>query len=79
MVLKRPNLFWTQDPQDLGDFLRQVRLSKGIEQLEVAKHLGHTAGFIANVEAGKRLPSTPGLLKWAKFLGLHFMLGEIEQ
>lgn len=77
-MTKRPNLFWTQDPNNIGEFLRQVRISKGILALDVARELKHTPGFIANVEAGRVLPSLPNMLKWAKFLGMQFMLQVVE-
>lgn len=77
--MPRPNLFWTQDPNEIGDFLRQVRISKGVTAVDVARHVGHTQSFIANVEAGRRLPSLPGMLKWAKFLNLQFMFQEIPE
>lgn len=76
--MKRPTLFWTQDPGNIGDFLRQVRIAKGIQAIDVAAHLGHTPGFVANVEAGRRLPSLPSMFKWAKFLGLQFMFQAVE-
>lgn len=63
---------------ELGDFLRQVRIEARIPQIEVASLLGQTPSFIANVEAGRRLPSTPKLFLWFKFLNLSFALMQKE-
>lgn len=71
--MKRPNLFWTTDPDTIGEMLRQVRISKSVDQKDVAAHLKCTPGFVANVEAGRRLPSTPQLCRWLKFLGMVWM------
>lgn len=79
MTLKRPDLLWTQNPKEIGDFLRQVRIEAGMPQKHVAAMLLQTPSFIANVEAGRRLPSTPKLFQWFTLLDLHFMLKQVNQ
>lgn len=66
--MKRPSLFWTDDEKSTGEMLRQRRLALGIEQVELARRLGCTPGFVANVEAGRRYPATPLLFQWAREL-----------
>lgn len=79
MTLKRPDLLWTQDPMEICDFLRQVRIEAGLPQKSVAEFLQQTPSFVANVEAGRRLPSTPKLFQWFGCLDLHFMLKKVNQ
>lgn len=50
-----------------------MRISKGLEQKWIAEQTGCTPGFIANVEVGRRAPSTPLLCKWLKVLGMVWM------
>jgi transcriptional regulator with XRE-family HTH domain len=48
---------------ELGQYLRQKRLEKGLSQVEVAKKLGYSSQFIANWERGVSSPPMQALKK----------------
>lgn len=48
---------------ELGQYLRQKRLERGLSQVEVAKKLGYSSQFIANWERGVSSPPMQALKK----------------
>jgi putative transcriptional regulator len=54
-------------PRKLARKLRQVRTRAGLSQSEIAKELGvNDRALISQYETGKRQPSLPVLLKYAR-------------
>jgi transcriptional regulator with XRE-family HTH domain len=54
-------------PRKLARKLRRVRIRAGLSQSEIAKELGVTdRAIISQFESGKRQPSLPVLLKYAR-------------
>lgn len=57
--------------QILGSKLRQVRLEKGLTQMQVSKVLGNqNATYVSDAELGSFIPKPDKLAKWAKALGM---------
>lgn len=56
---------------DLGQFLRQKRLEKGLSQVSVAKKLGYSSQFIANWERGVSSPPMQALKKIVDIYGIN--------
>ena len=57
-------------PRKLARKLRRVRVKAGLSQTEIAKELGVTdRALISQFESGKRQPSLPVLLKYARLAG----------
>lgn len=57
-------------PRKLARKLRRVRVRSGLSQSEIAKELGVTdRALISQYESGKRQPSLPVLLKYARLAG----------
>ena len=58
-------------PRKLARKLRQVRTRAGLSQSEIAKELGvKDRALISQYETGKRQPSLPVLLKYARLGGV---------
>ena len=58
-------------PRKLARKLRRVRIRAGLSQSEIAKELGVTdRAIISQFESGKRQPSLPVLLKYARLAGV---------
>jgi len=56
-----------------GSKIRKIRKEKGMSQMELAKKLGYKSNsYIADVEAGKFIPSKDKLKKIAKALNIPF-------
>jgi transcriptional regulator with XRE-family HTH domain len=56
-------------PRKLARKLRQVRTMAGLSQSEIAKELGvKDRALISQYETGKRQPSLPVLLKYARLV-----------
>ena len=56
-----------------GIKIRKIRQSKGMSQMDLAKKLGYKSNsYIADVEAGKFIPSEEKLKKMAKALSIPF-------
>ena len=54
-----------------GKKIRQIRLQKGLTQVQVAKHLGYeTASYVSDVEMEKFIPASEKLVKLAGALGV---------
>jgi transcriptional regulator with XRE-family HTH domain len=49
--------------------LRDLRISKGITQAEVAEAIGVTAGMVSMYENGRRQPLLVIVRAWVNFLG----------
>lgn len=64
---------WGMDQQgfyELGQYLRQRRLEKGLSQVEVAKKLNYSSQFIANWERGVSSPPMQALKKIVEIYGI---------
>ena len=61
----------------LKDKLRELRLEKGLRQIDVANAMGLTLRAICNYEAGTREPSLDMLIKLCKFFDTtpNYLLG----
>jgi transcriptional regulator with XRE-family HTH domain len=58
-------------PRKLARKLAQVRTDAGLSQSEIAKELGvKDRAIISQFESGKRQPSLPVLLKYARLAGV---------
>jgi transcriptional regulator with XRE-family HTH domain len=58
-------------PRKLARKLRRVRVRAGLSQTEIAKELGVTdRALVSQFESGKRQPSLPVLLKYARLAGV---------
>ena len=44
---------WVTRPTDLGDFLRDRRLERGLTQAELAEELGISRRYVVEIEQGK--------------------------
>ena len=56
--------------RDLGTRIKQLRVKKGLSQVQMAKMVGVTASTISQVENNSIYPSIPGLLKMAEILNV---------
>lgn len=52
------------------EYLRKIRIEKGVSQQTVADYLGITRQAYSNYENGNRTPDTENLLKLAEFFGV---------
>ena len=58
---------------NFGEKIRKIRKEKGLSQLDLAKKLGYVSNsYIADVEAGKFIPSKDKLKKMAKALQIPY-------
>jgi transcriptional regulator with XRE-family HTH domain len=58
-------------PRKLAQKLRRIRVRAGMSQTEIAKRLGvKDRALISQFESGKRQPSLPVLLKYARLAGV---------
>ena len=48
-----PAWAWVTRPTDLGDFLRDRRLQRGLTQAELADELGISRRYVVEIEQGK--------------------------
>ena len=62
---------------NISENIRQLRIAKGINQVELAKELGVTKQCVSNWENDNILPSIEMLIKIADFFGVStdFLLG----
>ena len=60
-----------------GDKLKDLRLEKGIGQIELSKHLNVSKGIISLWETGKREPKLSNLVSIARFfkVSIDFLAG----
>lgn len=52
------------DPVEVGAMMRDTRKGYGLSLSEVARRIGITAPFLADVEAGRRSFSPENVAKW---------------
>ncbi|MCR5294316.1 MAG: helix-turn-helix domain-containing protein [Lachnospiraceae bacterium] len=64
---------------NLGAHIRELRIEKGLTQLEVAEALNVTPGYISNVENNRVAMSLKLLIQFARLTGttLDSLVGEI--
>lgn len=55
---------------NLGNIIRKLRLSRGMEQNELAERIGITQSHLSKIETGKANPSLKKLRKIAEALGV---------
>lgn len=58
------------EAKKLGKNLKEIRLSKGIKQIELAKTLNVDRSFVSNIENGKANPTLSTISSIAKALGV---------
>jgi len=58
----------TKEGEILGAHLREIRISRGLTQGNVAKHCSTSIAFISNIERGLMLPGLAVLLRLADTL-----------
>ncbi|MFH1543259.1 MAG: S24 family peptidase [Patescibacteria group bacterium] len=57
----------------LGKLLKQIRIEKGLTQIDVGRKMGFTSnGYVATIEKGKYEPNEETLKKYAKALDITF-------
>ena len=59
-----------EDAKKLGANLKEIRLSKGIKQAEIARTLGVDRSFVSNIENGKTNPTLSTIASLARALGV---------
>lgn len=66
---------------NISENIRQLRIAKGINQVELAKKLGVTKQCVSNWENDNILPSIEMLIKIANFFGVStdFLLGMTKE
>ncbi len=71
---KAQQICYTLDMEDeakkLGKNLKEIRLSKGIKQITLAKTLNVDRSFVSNIENGKTNPTLSTISSLAKALGV---------
>ena len=55
----------------LGEFIRQIRVQKGISLRELARRADISPAFLSDIERDRRNPSDPILIKLAQQLDVH--------
>lgn len=58
------------EAKKLGENLRRIRMRKGVSQVDVARSLGVSRGFISNFENGKTNPTLATITKLAGAIGV---------
>ena len=58
------------EAKKLGKNLKEIRLSKGIKQIALAKSLNVDRSFVSNIENGKTNPTLSTISSLAKALGV---------
>lgn len=59
------------EAEKLGKNLKRIRTEKGISQVEIAKSLGVSRGFVSNLENGKTNPTLATIAKLADAIGVN--------
>lgn len=54
----------------LGKNLKSIRMSKAISQVDIARSLMVSRGFISNIESGKTNPTLSTIARLAKAVGV---------
>lgn len=58
------------EAEKLGGNLKRIRLEKGISQVDVARLLGVSRGFVSNLENGKTNPTLATISRLASAIGV---------
>jgi len=58
------------EAEKLGQNLKNIRMEKGISQVDIARLLGVSRGFVSNVENGKTNPTLATITKLANAVGV---------
>jgi transcriptional regulator with XRE-family HTH domain len=58
------------EAEKLGRNLKRIRTEKGISQVDIARSLGVSRGFVSNVENGKTNPTLATIAKIAGAVGV---------
>jgi transcriptional regulator with XRE-family HTH domain len=60
-----------QEVTSIGETIRKIRISRGIEQVELAERIGVTQGHLSKIETGKVNVSIDKLKKISEALGIN--------
>jgi len=60
----------SDDAKKLGNNLKRIRTEKDLSQVDVARELDVSRGFVSNLESGKRNPTLSTITRLAKALGV---------
>lgn len=58
------------EAEKLGRNLKRIRTEKGISQVDIARSLGVSRGFVSNLENGKTNPTLATITKLANAIGV---------
>lgn len=58
------------ESEKLGNNLKKIRTEKGLSQVDIARELCVSRGFVSNIESGKRNPTLSTLTRLATALGV---------
>lgn len=59
-----------EEAEKLGKNLKCIRTKKGILQVDVARSLGVSRGFVSNIESGKTNPTLSTITRLANVVGV---------
>ena len=59
-----------KEAQKLGGNLKRIRIEKDISQVDIARELGVSRGFVSNLENGKTNPTLATITRVADALGV---------
>jgi len=62
--------YMKSEAEKLGKNLRRIRIDKGITQIEIARILDVSRGFISNIENGKTNPTLTTIARIASAVGV---------
>lgn len=58
------------ESEKLGNNFKRIRTEKSLSQVDIARQLDVSRGFVSNIESGKRNPTLSTLTRLAKALGV---------
>ena len=58
------------EAEKLGKNLKRIRAKKDISQVDVARSLGVSRGFVSNIESGKTNPTLATIARLANAIGV---------
>ena len=64
-----------EDPRELGEVIRAVRVHSGLTQVDAAALCGVSTPFLNALEGGKPSAQLKGILAVCRGLGIRFSLG----
>lgn len=59
-----------KEAEKLGNNFKRIRTEKGLSQVDIARNLGVSRGFVSNIESGKRNPTLSTITRLANALGV---------